>query len=202
MHSSALLSSKKENIYLDYKQQFEPDEPEPTSVPIVTGFGSQCYANDGNKWGIERSLDKDAATIFHSSAAKNGWAIYYFPPARVTQVRILNRADCCGRFHSDSVFRKKIFDLITPQGKQSKCFLNFLGERMTGESVWVCEGDDCKKCGDFQPVGNGQWGIMTCGDKKGIEGSSIKVVAPTSYLQISRAEVYGTSKCFTNSIGH
>ena len=73
---------------------------------------------------------------------------------------------------------------------------------MTGESVWVCEGDDCKKCGDFPPVGNGQWGIMTCGDKKGIEGSSIKLVAPNSYLQIARAEVYGTSKLFITSLGN
>ena len=59
--------------------------------------------------------------------------------------------------------------------------------------MWVCDGEECTKCGDFAPVGNGQWGIMTCGGKKGIEGSSIKVVSPNSYLQIARAEVYGTS---------
>ena len=82
-------------LFQDFKQA-EPTDPEPTSVEIVAGAGSQSYANDGYSWGIGRSLDKDSRTIFHSSAASNGWAKYYIPPSQVTEVRILNRADCCG----------------------------------------------------------------------------------------------------------
>ena len=106
-HKITAKTDKQFRNVSDYKQPFEPDEPEPTTVPIVTGFGSQCYANDGSRWGIERSLDKDAATIFHSSAAKNGWAIYYIPPSHVTQVRILNRADCCGTFQTKRMLFEK-----------------------------------------------------------------------------------------------
>ena len=65
---------------------------------------------------------------------------------------------------------------------------------MRGESVWVCEGEDCKKCGDFGSVANGAWGTMECGDDDGIQGSHVKIVAPSSYLQIAKAEVYGSSK--------
>ena len=65
---------------------------------------------------------------------------------------------------------------------------------MTGETVWVCEAENCKRCGAFPAIGNGQWGTMKCGGKQGIRGSYVKVIAPTSYLQISKAEIYGNSK--------
>ena len=65
---------------------------------------------------------------------------------------------------------------------------------MTGETVWVCEKEKCKKCGAFSAVGNGQWGIMKCGGKKGFKGSYVKIIAPSNYLQIAKAEIIGTSK--------
>ena len=69
-----------------------------------------------------------------------------------------------------------------------------IDERLTGATVEVCNGDDCKKCGSFGKVGKGEWGSVKCRGKKGIEGSSVKVVAPNGYLQIAKAEVVGTSK--------
>ena len=65
---------------------------------------------------------------------------------------------------------------------------------MTGETVWVCEAEKCERCGAFPAVGNGQWGVMTCGGKRGFQGSYVKVIAPNNYLQISKAEIYGTSE--------
>ena len=67
-------------------------------------------------------------------------------------------------------------------------------ERLTGATVEVCDGSACKKCGAFGNVGRGQWGSIKCGGRKGIKGSSVKVVGPNSYLQIAKAEVVGTSK--------
>ena len=93
-------------LYLNYFLAFQqPDAPQgPTEVAIVAAAGSQCYANNGDSWGIGRSLDEDARTIFHSQTNRNGWAKYYIPPSTVTEVRILNRADCCGKFTEPKLF--------------------------------------------------------------------------------------------------
>ena len=58
----------------------------------------------------------------------------------------------------------------------------------------VCDGEKCKKCGEYPAVGNGEWGVLKCGGKKGLQGSSVKVAAPTNYLQIAEAEILGSSK--------
>ena len=70
---------------------------------------------------------------------------------------------------------------------------------MTGETVSVCEKDSCKECGAFAKIGNGQWGIMKCGGKKGIKGSYVKIIAPSNYLQIAKAEIFGSSNSFENT---
>ena len=62
---------------------------------------------------------------------------------------------------------------------------------MTGEEVWVCEGDDCEKCGVFSAVGKGDMGVMSCGGNDGIQGNYVKVVTPNNFLQIAEIEVLG-----------
>ena len=69
---------------------------------------------------------------------------------------------------------------------------DFVGERMTGEIVEVCDGDaQCVECGAFPVLGNGEWGIMTCGGDQGIEGNVVKITSPATYLQISEIEISG-----------
>ena len=68
---------------------------------------------------------------------------------------------------------------------------------MTGEAVEVCKSQErnywCRKCGNFQEVGKGQWGTMTCGDQsEGLQGSVVKVRAK-GCLQIAQIEIYGIS---------
>ena len=68
-----------------------------------------------------------------------------------------------------------------------------IGDRLTGATVEVCKGQDCKKCGKFSAVGNGEWGTVECKGDKGIKGDSVKIVAPKNYLQIAKVEIIGTS---------
>ena len=62
---------------------------------------------------------------------------------------------------------------------------------MTGESVWICGGDFCVKCGQFGTVGNGQWGVVNCQDNRGIEGSYVEVTVPAANLQIAEIQILG-----------
>ena len=71
---------------------------------------------------------------------------------------------------------------------------------MDGESVWVCSGEDCVKCGEFQGIGNGQWGTMQCGGEQGIQGHYIKISVPAANLQIAQVEVFGAGTIYIHHI--
>ena len=68
---------------------------------------------------------------------------------------------------------------------------------MNGESVWVCNAEGCVKCGEFQGIGNGQWGTMQCGGEQGIQGHYVKISVPAANLQIAQVEVFGGGNMFT-----
>ena len=65
-------------------------------IPIIAGSAAPTWSNDPENWGIQKSLDEDPATIYHSKSRTNGWAKYYIPTSTVNTVEVLNRADCCG----------------------------------------------------------------------------------------------------------
>ena len=62
---------------------------------------------------------------------------------------------------------------------------------MTGESVMICDADYCFKCGVFGAVGNGEWGKMSCGGDRGIQGSYVEITVPQTALQIAEIEISG-----------
>ena len=65
-----------------------------------------------------------------------------------------------------------------------------------GNVVYVCADEkdsSCQACGTFvEPVGEKQWGEMTCGNSDGIIGKYVKVAATNSYLQITEIQIYGS----------
>ena len=92
----------------------------------------------------------------------------------------------------------KFFLKLGKLHQQTVYFLT--GSRLAGKTVWVCEKDDCQKCGDFPDVAEGQWYNIPCGADDGIRGSSVKVVQTTDEsLQIAKMEIYGVPQMSTDS---
>ena len=62
-----------------------------------------------------------------------------------------------------------------------------------GAKVFVCtDGNDntCQECGTFNdPVANGEWVAMPCGDGNGILGRFVKVLSAAHALQITEIEI-------------
>ena len=64
-----------------------------------------------------------------------------------------------------------------------------------GAKVFVCPGgygNICRLCGTFfDPVGNGEWGAMPCGDGNGILGRFVKIVSVLGHsLQIAEIKIF------------
>ena len=75
---------------------------------------------------------------------------------------------------------------------------------MTSYAIFVCTNESevsCEECGRIvEPVGEGQWVNVSCGDSDGIEGRYVSVTASTSYLQIAEVQIYTTGLYFETTL--
>ena len=67
------------------------------------------------------------------------------------------------------------------------------GNRMTGNIVYVCFDEteaSCSSCGALGNIPTKGWGELSCD----VRGSFIKIVAPSSYLQLAQVDPIGTGE--------